>query len=230
MQTSTISVQELNNLGCQCLETERYTEAVTLLSAAFQRSQACVNTLEISVNMEAAILVDYWMTRTEMDEDFSSDSFVYTHPVYLKSKIFEIPVVTYTVIVSFNLALAYHMVAERQLAQMQQPGNSKKFTYTVQQLKEQALQLYQFSFRLQRAQARSSHSPLYFMACINNIGVLFMDLGEFVKGGECFNHLMALLMYMNAIGGSDPSDFSSFFQNSWRMCIESQCTLGAAAA
>ena len=93
----------------------------------------------------------------------------------------------------------------------------------------QALRLYQYTFQLQRTQARSSQSPFFFMACINNIGLLFCELGEAHQAEECFNHLLSLLMYMSTSGSEEPSRFEFFFANTARLTYEA-CSICAAAA
>lgn len=270
------SMVKLNNIGAKLIECGDYGTSIEFLSAAFQYSRKQLSERMESGDVSAlkhtpsACAVDIWMVKDHLsssDESAAASSrhhhqqqqhdVVYTHPMFVPPKASSPSEISVAVAITFNLAVAYHLASIQcchnnndQIMTCQ--GNSKE------QLMRQALRLYQYTFRLQRTQARSSQSPFFFMACINNIGILFQELGEFHQSKECFNHLLSLLMYMNTIGGGgsvgggadnsntlmnedddddnnvgvvhvDPSRFEFFFLNTTRLAHES-CAVGAAAA
>lgn len=110
--------------------------------------------------------------------------------------------------ITFNLALAYHAAAVALKSGFSDHANQEEV------LLRQALQLYQYTFRLQRSHAASSHSPFFFMSCINNIGIVFSDLDDDGRSEECFGHLLSLLMYLATVRTLDLSRFNLFFDNS----------------
>ena len=128
------------------------------------------------------------------------------------------------VAITFNLALSYDLLSQR--------VSSLGFDSTA--LKDQALQLYQYAFRLQRLRKTASQAPLYYMATINNIGVLFDKLGDKEQAEECFQQLLALLMYLsfaNDKGIANKSKFEAFFhQSTTRLSHNQCCAIGAGAA
>merc|ERR1712151_1302229 len=131
---------------------------------------------------------------------------------------------------TFNLAVAYHMASKN----LNPPSalSDHRCIYEMQirsqKMMQRALCMYQYSFRLQRAQAGSAETPLFFSACMNNIGVLFNDLGDSTKAIECFKQLFALLMYLSSIGFEDPANYELLFRNTSRLGYET-CDACAAA-
>ena len=224
----------LNNLGADHVECGDYTKAIEVLSAAFQFTRKDLDdrlaTSELERYHHSLNPLDIWMAGDvpEQDTIFGTDSVIYKNPMYIPSTASNPSEVSIAVVVTFNLAVAYHLASMYGAQTEAFDGNTKH------QLMQQALRLYQYTFRLQRTQARSSQSPFFFMACINNIGVLFRELGESHQSEECFNHLLSLLMYMSTVDATmttttDPSRFAFFFTNTARIAHEA-CSIGAAAA
>mmetsp|Transcript_124373 Transcript_124373/g.175463 ORF Transcript_124373/g.175463 Transcript_124373/m.175463 type:complete len:235 (+) Transcript_124373:55-759(+) len=232
----TPSTITLNNLGARLIDDGGFEDAIPYLSAAFQSSKRKFDEIyaqsgQIPTNMDqrSSTVIDAYMTR-DVPGDKNQEDFVYTHPIHVPPEATKASELTIVVATTFNLAVAYHMASRVHNAACACNGRDDlQAKINSHQLMRQALRLYQYSFRLQRTQAKSTQSPLFFMACINNIGILFQDLGESTQAAECFNHLLALLMYMSSVGSDDSSYFESFFQNSSRLGNEA-CTVGAAAA
>jgi len=225
----------LNNLGAALIETGNYAQAISCLSSAFQHSKTA---LEIRTGIgqrigeryhPAACIIDIWMMRdTTTDEkrpQLQYCEFVYTHPMKVPTQATSPSEISVAVAIAFNLAVAHHLASLQGCTGAHSfQGNSKE------ELLRQALRHYQHAFRLQRTQARTSQSPFFFMACINNIGVVFDNLGEKHQSEECFTHLLSLLMYISSTGSVEPSRFEFFFTNTTSRLTSDVCGFGAAAA
>lgn len=227
------SATTLNNLGAREMERGEYALAIAYFSSAFHKSKTGLEGYSqggMEVDSSCATSIERWMTNSGgseiTDEKQLQEEYIYSNPLMIQPSATEnVSALTLSVVVSFNLAMAYHLISRERTDLLHSSG-----VQTRDKFMRQALQLYQYSFRLQRTQAKSIHTPLFFMACINNIGMLFLDMGEVEKGSQCFNHLLALLMYMNTVGTADRSNFASFFRNSWRFHDDVSCAQGAAAA
>lgn len=243
VQQAKSTVTLLNNMGADLIECGDYVGSIEFLSKAFQYSRQELDDRMASdvvipdIYQPSACVIDLWMMR-DIAEDSSQeqgDDVIYTLPMHVPLKATNPSEVSVAVAITFNLAIAYHHASRHCNSIIALQGNSQE------QLMRQALRLYQYTFRLQRTQASSSQSPFFYMACINNIGTLFHELGENIQSEECFNHLLSLLMYMNMNAGGggagrggedvfvDPSRFAFFFLNTTRF-VHDSCSLGAAAA
>jgi hypothetical protein len=223
--TGVSATVHFNNVGAQCIENGEYTRAIGYLSAAFQSSKSQIDRnhrmllgeIAPAVPPPSTCTVDIWMATGIPAE--THDGFIYRHPIYIPTEAQPNGmIVAVATIITFNLGLAYHLLAFRDGAFLLDP----------MKILRQALNLYQYTFRLQRAQRESTQSPFFFMATINNIGILFSKLGDSVHAEECFHHLMSLLMYIKTTIGlfGHPSYYEGFFRNTFHSCS----VVGAAAA
>lgn len=219
----------LNNLGADFIERGDYAQAIDCLSRAFIQSKHALDVRLAAGGRigeqyhAAACVIDVWMARETPDDKHQNGDFIYTQPMRVPPKATNPSEISVAVANTFNLAIAYHLASLYSAHTPAFQGNSQD------QLLRQALRLYQYTFRLQRTQARSSQSPFFFMACINNIGIVFDNLGERNQSEECFQHLLSLLMYMTSAGAVESSRFEFFFTNTTRLTPDS-CAVGAAAA
>jgi tetratricopeptide (TPR) repeat protein len=253
----------LNNLGAGCIDSGDYRRSIEFLSAAFQMTKqqlrdhsSTEQDHEKSVYRHSVSTFDTWMTKNENDSlndigtttdttgEFvyrnplsSSDSidnssissngeFVYTDPIYIPSHAYSHDLLI-PIVITFNLGLAYYLLA------------TTDQTVDRLTLLRSSLRLYQHSFRLQRTRGRASHSPHYFMAVINNVGVVYSNLGETQSADQCFQQLLTLLMYMNtkmaapsssnnSSNNNTSSGYEAFFQNTSRVLKEQTPCAGAA--
>lgn len=229
--TPQFTTTELNNCGARLIEKRNYGQAIQYLSAAFhgcksQFEREAENQENTCSSASLPCSVDFWMiqdiSNSSSGQQACQDDFVYKHPIHIPAKATSTSELNIAVATTFNLALAYHLATVESRHGFAQNQD-------IETAMRQALRLYQYTFRLQRTQAKSSDSPRFFMACINNIGILFRMLEEFQQSAECFNHLLALLMYLSSVGMAEPSDLETFFHNTARLSCDS-CNIGAAAA
>jgi tetratricopeptide (TPR) repeat protein len=245
----------LNNLGAECIESGDYRRSIEFLSAAFHLSKQQLRDYSSterdhdnkSVYRHSLSTFDTWMTKNEYDSassndvgttgecvyrnplsisdsidiDSSNEEFVYRDPIYIPSDAYSHDLLI-PIVITFNLGLAYYLLATTD--------------HTVDRLTllRSSLRLYQHSFRLQRTRGRASHSPHYFMAAINNVGVVYSNLGETRNADQCFQQLLTLIMYMNtkmaapSSNNKTASGYEAFFQNTSRVLKEQTPCAGAA--
>lgn len=229
----------LNNIGVDFLAKKNYGLAIRYLSLAFEQSRSALHgyisgleSFGISSNEcpSMACALDFWMmvdggspedTRPQNVRGAS----VYLTPINIPEKATRPSPINVGASVAFNLALAYHMAAFSESSIQEYTGKNQK-----ENVLREALRLYQYAFRLQRTHAASTDSPFFFMACINNIGIIFACVGDNTKSNECFQHLLSLLMYLTTTGKTlNPSKYSIFFDNTSRLCHPSLRIAAAAA-
>lgn len=225
-----------NNLGADLIENGDYVRGLACLSSAFQKFKQALDArfasgLNSGKYNPTASVMDIWMRGEKLDTQEGSrrqqntavDDAIYDQPISCPLRASNPSEISVAVAITFNLAMAYH------LAGLHLVGTQSFQMDSRENLLRQALRLYQYSFRLQRTHAISYQSPLFFMACINNIGMVFDRLGERDQTGECFKHLLSLQMYMITSGSVPLSRFEFFLQNTSRHTLDSS-SLGAAAA
>ena len=151
-----------------------------------------------------------------------ADDFIYEKPIHIPEDKTDPNDLMIPVAIAFNLALSYHLLSRRVAS----------LGFDSSQLRNQALQIYQYSFRMQRLRKAASQASLFYMATINNIGVLFDKVGESKKAEECFQQLLGLLMYLSVStkDKSDNSKFEAFFFFFTKRLSHPQCAVGAGAA
>jgi tetratricopeptide (TPR) repeat protein len=231
----------LNNLGAQCMKMGDYKTAIKFLSSSFSLSKqqlhrhctaaAAAASDESAMDRHSVTAIDTWMNR---DYDYPSNEnvsgkFVYRDPICVPEKgAYPNDLIVIPSVITFNLGLAYHLLATR----TSRGGITEEITV---KLLRQSLKLYQCSFRLQRARRKGGNSPFFFMATINNVGVVFSILGKTRDAKQCFQQLLSLLMYMKTAASVADMEtttsynvselFEAFFRNT---CRSSSVCAGAA--
>jgi hypothetical protein len=220
----------LNNLGAQCMQMGDYKTAIRFLSSSFSLLKIQLHdhhtaTDESVVYCHSVKTIDTWMKRDctyPLNENVSG-KFVYRESICVPDNTYPNDLIV-PIVITFNLGLAYHLLAT----------TSKDGIEDNVKLLRQSLKLYQYSFRLQRTRGRAGNSPFFFMATINNVGVVFSILGKTRGADQCFQQLLSLLMYMKTASVSmatrtncNLSEFEAFFQNTCRSDDPSVCA-GAA--
>jgi tetratricopeptide (TPR) repeat protein len=216
-------IMAFNNLGAQHIQTGDYQTATEYLSAALklskQQSNAdCLEEYNEVYHHSVTTNIDTWMSQNYCCVSDSIDSshgeFVYRDPILILSNAsasshdLAIPIV-----ITFNLGLTYYLL-----------GTTMDHTVDRLVLLRSSMRLYQYSFRLQRSLGRASRSPRYFMATINNAGIVYSNLGETRNADQCFQQLLTLLMYMNTKRFASNNNSATvsgyealFFQNTCRV-------------
>ena len=224
-----------SNEGSRYLVSGEYSKSIEYLAAAFDESRHDVlraaktddvweeNKKMMRVAHQSCWIIDHWMeapnlTNEAGDVDTQS-MYIYSSPIIVPSNSIEDisnDLLLVNVIVSFNLGLAFLESARYGTNNTSEESNHRLL---------QALKLFQYSFRLQRARGKTPQSPLFFMATVNNIGFLYATLGEIHHAKECFQQLLALLMYMNTNQTAEQSsNYGVFLQNSTVMMTATSTT------
>jgi tetratricopeptide (TPR) repeat protein len=231
----------LNNLGAQYMQMGDYKTAIQFLSSSFSLSMqqlhhhftATTDERSAVVYRHLVTTIDTWMKR---DCNYPSNKnvsgeFVYRDPIWIPDKAYPNDLI-FPIVNTFNLGLAYHLLATTTTTTTSRDDDGIEED-TVKLLR-QSLKLYQYSFRLQRTRGRAGNSPFFFMATINNVGVVFSILGQTRDANQCFQQLLSLIMYMKtarvsmATSNYNVSEFEAFFQNTCRSDDPSLVCAGAA--
>lgn len=125
------------------------------------------------------------------------------HPYYIYRKAILIPMedlssfedfessTLVSVAIVFNLALLHHLLA----AKHHQMNHQRICSQTEQQLLTKAVKLYDLALSL-HSQETNIDSPVYIMACVNNLGLIYQHLSETVRANSYFQHLLQTLMFL----------------------------------
>jgi tetratricopeptide (TPR) repeat protein len=224
----------LNNKGVRYLRHSRYDEAMTALGTALRlvkasplmhkyddeadrRKEAGLN--PVSLHTIGMTRVDFLLLEVpsfslSCGEDRNKPScpqescYVCCSPVEISesiSKLGSIEFQTFALLIIFNLALAYHMKAIK---------NSEHQDFL------RALKLYEIVCQSQDNGHREL--PLiHSMALINNLGHIHLYLQDRAKSIQCFEHLLATLMYAAEIGEGKETlqHFEGFLLNALRLVV-----------
>jgi tetratricopeptide (TPR) repeat protein len=204
----------LNNKGVSYLTHSRYDEATTALGTALNlvkasliyeyddearhRKQAGLNPLSRHISMawveflllEVVPLFSLSCCGEEEDRNKPSSpqpSYVCFSPVEISESLDEVGSIefqNFSLLIIFNLALAYHMKAI-------QHSEHKDFV--------RALKLYEILCQSQDDD-QNELPLLHYMALVNNMGHIHLYLQDMAKSKQCFEHLLASLMYAAEIG------------------------------
>jgi hypothetical protein len=229
-----------SNTGAHCLASGDCDSSIEHLSTAFKQSRDEV--LKEASRRKASgsppggmepghdhhrscgDLIEAWMTKAPEEVDLYSH-YIYSSPIFIPLNANHNDAILVSVVVSFNLGLAFLEAARRDGGDWLTRSTRLR----------QGLKLFQYSFRLQRARGKkASQSILFFMATVNNIGVMYSNLGETSHANECFHQLLALLMCINANANEAglASNYGAFLQNTTRVAASGKyapCCVGAAA-
>ncbi len=231
----------LNNHGADLIERGDYNQALYYFSTALQQQHPSYTTLEGGLPRRSCITVqrkpscvcaiDVWMEASTFYGCERQNHIMFAHAIRIPSWVSNPSTTSVAVAIGFNLAIAYHLASIMSHCSLSNddPIVFGKIT-NKEQLMRQALRQYQQSFELQRTQASATQSPFFYMVCMNNIGVLFSDLGQRDESKECFHHLLSLLVSVGTVGAMDPSRFEFFWTYIIRITSDISYTIGAAAA
>jgi hypothetical protein len=216
---------QMNNEAVLLLEENKgnYKRAIALLTKALQKSKEGMqvrdhlseNDDDMSCETSLASTIQSCMDQrqpytnedtAESERDQESRDFIYRKGVYipmtsqLASNQFCLML---TLIIVFNLALAHH------LASADETIDSKE---TINNLVK-AARLYRLAHRLHTDE--NVCSPIYAIACVNNLGIVSKNLNDIDTYKSCFDHILSTIMFMVARGEQDEigNDIYGFFQN-----------------
>jgi hypothetical protein len=166
-------------------------------------------------------LIDCWMARQSksalslFDGDVNNDDGVYFYnepirvPMPLPARevlvrddfdCFSYPAIRTAVVLTFNIGLCYQLLATREGGSFSSSPPASGYRET---MLRRSLSFFENALRLQRTQySRASESPLFFMAVINNVGILARALGMHQTASGCFHQLLSLLMYVSTTSTS----------------------------
>jgi hypothetical protein len=151
-------------------------------------------------NAPATLNVDELMRKMPFCND-NEDVVVYNHPVYIPAMMGSTAesCCLYSSIITFNLALANHLLATE---------TKNQFMLT------NAVRLYKFGIGLERIRGKYFVSPFFLMAILNNLGQIYRtDEDEQEKSEKYFRQLLSMLMYLVQVKATTPSDLEIFFGN-----------------
>jgi hypothetical protein len=192
-----------NNSGANNMERGDYGSALKSLTIAFHTFRRTYNKNKKWIDRQNApttLNVDELMRKTPFCND-NEDVVVYNHPVYIPAMMGPTAesCCLYSSIITFNLALANHLLAT-------ETKNQSILT--------NAVRLYKFGIGLERIRGRYSVSPFFLMAILNNLGQIYRtDEDEQENSEKCFRQLLSMLMYLVQVKAAKPSDLEMFIGN-----------------
>jgi hypothetical protein len=243
----------LNNIGVDEIILGNVSNAIDILSRGLEKYRCSIEddderprlkwlaSVSDTPDLEHDI-IDHWMSKSRtalslLDETHDNVYF-YNEPIRVptsllgavvsadmlpSSSCLSYPAIHTAVALTFNLGLCFHDLGrDRSLSRLDQ-----------ERMLRRSLSFFENAFRLQRTQyPRASESPLFFMAVINNIGILSQALGRQTTAVECFHQLMSLLMYMSTSRPSEisPQQWEGYFQNAASRPVAFVQALAACAA
>lgn len=238
----------LNNGGANCIECGDYSSALHYFSSAFHSCK--VNAKKLNFNVEdlhgisrimsvttidnPLIVMDDWMDVADECELDENRNFFYNEPIHIprldlkrghkrrsydgNKKDF---LVSCCIAISFNLGIAYHNQA---ITRSDLPPHD------IEQILRKSLKAFQYSFKLQRTKCgRASQSTFFYMAVMNNLGILHQKLGEVQNARQYFERLLSVLIYTMSRTNVSTDEYQDFFQNAAQFTHQSY-SVGAGAA
>jgi tetratricopeptide (TPR) repeat protein len=211
---------ELNNSAVSLISVGKYEEAVATLAKALHSSKKGMADAEDDANEPLRMAcLDQCMAHSPKINDVS-DSDDSEKKVYIYRQAICIPqdtsccydsAVLSSVIIIFNLALAYQLAA----------GDSDKPSRYLRK----AAKLYELAYNLHNEE--NFESATFIMACINNLGLIHEELQDTITAQKCFQHVLSTLMFLVDCGGTNGSQLEGFFRNTSHLIC--QKTTAAAA-
>lgn len=121
-----------------------------------------------------------------------------------------------SVVILFNLALSNHLSAEMEDDETRKSLKLRK-----------AAKLYEMTYNLHQ-DASIGLNPLFLLATVNNLGVIYQTMNQQETAQELFRTLLSTILFLTDCGeGKVVSEFGGFFQNVSGF-IFSECTAAAA--
>lgn len=242
----------LNNFAAKCIQDGDYVLATKHLAAAVEycKSKASkTSTMDFRMRVDechpkklhqdmsknnSCSTVDEWMLQGNATELQSSEDtfFIYAKPIYIPEtneiQAGDDMLVMHSLAITFNLGVAYQLMAMQMMNQ--QDVDDEELCAAMESMEEESIMWYQYSLKLQTTNfQRISKSPLFYMATINNLGVLYEGMEEYGSSKECFEVLLSMQMHLTSQYGWLLPEFENFFCNTARY-IHDSLSVGAGAA
>jgi tetratricopeptide (TPR) repeat protein len=230
----------LNNQGLEYLERRRYEDAIFVFTQALSSILATKGALGVAqeeINtvvkdccndvLESSDNEDYCFVEMQvqcLDSEAAVSSYVFTSPIMIPEESIHqsagsnsrgsmLSAVKISVILTFNLALAHHFRAIE--------SNSMDAF-------ERALRLYELVHQIQREEDMEL-CVLHSLALANNLGHAHLALNNTHRSKQCFEHLLATLMYFVEGGECEKDDaMQRFFRNTVPLILKEKVVAAAA--
>jgi hypothetical protein len=234
-----ILAQKLNEHAAFCIEVGYYERAIPVLVEALHLAEEAHNNIEEDncrcedCSLESCMIfgqisLPQCATPTKKCQslsDESEDTFVYRQPIRLTPQSTQEGhnmASTLTMIITFNLALAYHLTAIEK-------------GWINRDSLQKVLQLYELAYRwqlLEDDQGNAQVNSLSFtMILANNLGEIHRAVGNHTKYILCLQHLLSTAM-MVVVDCNDREEESAiqmdiFFRNTSQLILHDQCAAAA---
>lgn len=204
-------IATLNNQGAESLRCGNTEAAMASLSEALYTTNTWLKETN-TTSCTASFDIDELMQRPEASQSNTADG--YSSDIAYRSPIFvpdtdKLPGpqtcgVFLSAVIIFNLALAYHFHATETEHLVDREVYLKK-----------AKMLYQLAIRSQEQQIENHTKifKLFFLSCVNNLGIVHRLLGDAHAADECFQRLLTILMYLKYCEEGHPCICMAFFHN-----------------
>jgi tetratricopeptide (TPR) repeat protein len=228
-----LSTIRLSNQGLEYLERLRYEDAIFVFTRALGIAKGVVGVPLVAQEEMNTAMKDCWC----YDDSESSDSdfcfveiqlqrlasedvpcYVFTSPIMIPEESIQrtdrsMSAVKITVIIMFNLALAHHFMAI-------ESNSTDAF--------ERALRLYKLVYQIQM-QEDMELCVLHSLALANNVGHVHLALKNTLRSKQCFEDLLATLMYFVEGGECEKDDaMQGFFHNTIPLILTEKVVAAAA--
>ena len=163
---------------------------------------------------------------TYCDEQADDEFFLYRHPIHLpESTGVELPLREDTC-TAISAALIFNMALANQLLTTAELYTFGDLTAAKERL-ERSAKLYELAYNLQERN-EVCLSPLFMMAIINNLGLIYQSLDQKDTACNCFQHLLTTLMFVTDYEHGDGTvALDGFFRNTTHL-ISQPCPAPAA--
>ena len=169
-----------NNKGVACLNSNDFWNAIDCFSISLklQKAHDVANTNHNLDNQDECLVDQCMLLRdtNEDDEESPAHTFVYDQGIMLLPSVQDPAVVASIAI--FNLALAYHLMATR------------NHDGVCSELLQKACRLYQVAHKVQNM----TDNALFQFAILNNIAVIYREIGNESVANNCIDYLMPVFM------------------------------------
>lgn len=231
--------QKLNEHGSYCIETCQYERAIDALIRGLHLADFSLDVNNAcaceSCTLDNCLNYSHIIQATHGDSVYcseaGSDGFLYRQPIHIPSSTISeghMMGMTLPLILTFNLALAYHLTA------ITGPEVDRKCLQRV-------LQLYELAYRWQMNEVmadsyeKCSVSSLSFIMVIaNNLGQIHYCVNNMSKYRLCLQHLLSTVMFVvdcrqvhSTPNSAASFELEGFFQNASRLILQEQAAPAA---
>ena len=138
-----------------------------------------------------------------------------------------------SLMIIFNLALAYHLSALQKIDSMASAGSSVMHS-SIRKRRDlsKAMQLYELAYQLQLEDDHQIGSRMnclrFTMMISNNLGQIHYAMKNHAKHAVCMQHLLSTMMYLvDCQVPVDAAELDGFFRNTSKLILQDKCA-GAA--